>query len=763
MNWRYKALLQTVLSGLPAGHDLNYLFRRYVTKTVPASRSVTALDYSFGAQHLAALRASGSAVVEHALFYEFGAGWDLTIPLSLYSLGVNHQIVTDLWPLLKSSLIARTTALLPMLALDPAPLRLPSPFPASAVKADLGPLLRDLYGIDYRAPFDARTTGLAQDSIDYITSSKVLPFIPVAVVRDIIGECLRILRPGGCISLLMDYRDNFSYFDTSLSVYNFLRYSEQTWNRRYNPSLSYQNRLRHGDYRRLLDDAGFEIVTDEPGYDGPIERAREILRTIPLAEQFRDYDRDDLAAVRGVFVLRKPIAAIGMDTLTRPQGSHSGLSKEGLDDIRCSVVARRLYAMRILFVLVSLPFPANIGQRVRNYTLLRSLRMEGHQVVLVAFGETAELSAARRGLGDLCLDAEVVSPNRCSNDFIGRMQALVSQWPYGAWRLRSELMRQAVAKELCRRDFDLVLCDDVYQMANLPVQSAVPVILNKHTIVHEEVQRFLDHQHNPLVSIYGRVECRRLKRLESQSCRRVARVWTCSERDREILHATSPGGEFSVVPNVIDVDDYRPADTDDGRTVLFVGAMDWLPNRDAVEFFVLRVLPELRCLAPDVSFVVAGREPPLAFRNRFERFPNVTFTGTVPDLRPLIGQAAVCTVPLRIGSGTRIKILEASAMAKAIVSTTIGAEGLCLANGREIILADQPRQIARSIAELLGNPNRRRDLGRAARSRIVASYSIPALREALREGLTFGAEQPIPRPAPSLRGYTGEHLAASKH
>jgi glycosyltransferase involved in cell wall biosynthesis len=121
-----------------------------------------------------------------------------------------------------------------------------------------------------------------------------------------------------------------------------------------------------------------------------------------------------------------------------------------------------------------------------------------------------------------------------------------------------------------------------------------------------------------------------------------------------------------------------------------------------------------------------------------EQVPNVSFTGTVPDLRPLIAQAAVCTVPLRIGSGTRLKILQAGAMAKPVVSTTIGAEGLSLDDGREIVLADEPRMMARAIADLLADPRRRMEIGRAARHHVVAKYSVSALRTALASCLKTG-------------------------
>jgi glycosyltransferase involved in cell wall biosynthesis len=151
-----------------------------------------------------------------------------------------------------------------------------------------------------------------------------------------------------------------------------------------------------------------------------------------------------------------------------------------------------------------------------------------------------------------------------------------------------------------------------------------------------------------------------------------------------------------------------------------------------VEFFALRILPEVRGLLPDVKFVVGGRNPPGWLRRRFAGIAGVEFTGTVPDMRAEIAKATVCVVPLRIGSGTRLKILEAAAMAKPIVSTRLGAEGLDFVDGREIVLADDPKAFAGAVAELLSDASRRRQLGQAARTRVEECYGVPALRAAVR-------------------------------
>jgi glycosyltransferase involved in cell wall biosynthesis len=189
-----------------------------------------------------------------------------------------------------------------------------------------------------------------------------------------------------------------------------------------------------------------------------------------------------------------------------------------------------------------------------------------------------------------------------------------------------------------------------------------------------------------------------------------------------------------VVPNVVDVEQYRPEASGDGATILYTGGMDWFPNRDAVSFFAFQVMPGIRKRFPRVRFVVAGRAPDPSFRLLFKDV-DVSFTGTLPDMRAAFAQAAVCVVPLRIGSGTRLKILEAAAMGKAIVSSRIGAEGLDFVSGSEILLADTAREFEGAVSKLFADAACRSSLGRSARRRVESLYSHLAMRVAIRSVL----------------------------
>jgi glycosyltransferase involved in cell wall biosynthesis len=368
---------------------------------------------------------------------------------------------------------------------------------------------------------------------------------------------------------------------------------------------------------------------------------------------------------------------------------------------------------------------------MRDFTILSVLASQGHDVSVVSFAEPHEMQRPLDELRSFCRTVELVPMPGGGARYLGRLRGLISAQPYGALRYRSSLMSAAIERLHRDEKFDVIILDDVYSIGNLPESVHASTLLDKQDLTFEVIDRYLQYERNPLKRIYGRLESRKVRRLEVTASAACTRVTPCSERDGDLIRRISPNARVSVVPNVIQIDSYKPTLTDDGATVLYVGAMDWFPNRDAVEFFATSILPHLRKLVPNVQFVAAGRNVPDAFRAQFAGVPNMRFTGEVPDMTAEIARAAVCVVPLRIGSGTRIKILEAAAMGKAVVSTSIGAEGLDLADGKEILIADEPEAFARSVAALVEAPSARQAMGVAARKFVEQHHSFAALGRAL--------------------------------
>ena len=312
MNWVVKAALQKGLSALPASESANYLFQRHVTRTLPIGDAGVRRKFERARAHVTRLRENGlRRPLAETVFYEFGAGWDLAIPLAYAALGVDRQILVDIRPNVRLELVNATLASLARRR--------------AQLEDETGEELRDLgrpdvasvdelahrFGIAYSAPRDARATGLAAGSVDAVTSTNTLEHVPEEEIGPILRECRRLLRPDGLMSFRIDMQDHASYSDPRVSPYAFLRFSDRTWDL-VTSALSYQNRLRLPDYRRLFADAGLEVVAEE--VTRPTEEHRAALARVRLAPRFQVYPREDVAA-RALEVVLRPRLPDGAEEL----------------------------------------------------------------------------------------------------------------------------------------------------------------------------------------------------------------------------------------------------------------------------------------------------------------------------------------------------------------------------------------------------------------------------------------------------------------
>jgi SAM-dependent methyltransferase len=303
MRWLAKAALQRGLGALPQGERLNYVFQRHVLRSLPAGEAPLRRKFSRALQHLRAYREHGPDVAPaEACFYEFGAGWDLAIPLAYAMLGVGRQVLVDIRPSARLELVNDSLASFE---------RLRDTLEAEA-KRELRPLggpiralaeLEPRFGITYLAPCDARATGLPKASIEFVSSTDTCEHIPEPDLAAILRECRRLLRPGGAFSCRIDLQDHYSYFDPSLSRYNFLRFSDRAWGL-VNSPLHHQNRLRSPDYLRLVREAGLELAVERPS--GPSDDGLAELRALPLAPRFRGYTPEELGVTVLSFVALRP-------------------------------------------------------------------------------------------------------------------------------------------------------------------------------------------------------------------------------------------------------------------------------------------------------------------------------------------------------------------------------------------------------------------------------------------------------------------------
>jgi len=301
MRWLAKAGVQRTLGVLPQGERLNYVFQRHVLRSFPVGDAGLRQKFTRALNHLAVYEEHGPGVpAADATFFEFGAGWDLAIPVAFALLGVGHQIVIDIRPSARPELVSDTIATFERLRpeLEEAAGR---PLRELGGGIESTDELEPRFGIGYLAPCDARGTGLPDGSVEFVSSTDTCEHIPPADLAAIFAECRRLLSPGGAFSCRIDLQDHYAYFDPSLSRYNFLRFSDRTW-ALVNSPLHHQNRLRAPEYLRLVREAGFELVVENPS--GPSEQGLSELKGLPLAEPFRDYSLGELGVTILSFVAR---------------------------------------------------------------------------------------------------------------------------------------------------------------------------------------------------------------------------------------------------------------------------------------------------------------------------------------------------------------------------------------------------------------------------------------------------------------------------
>jgi glycosyltransferase involved in cell wall biosynthesis len=251
-------------------------------------------------------------------------------------------------------------------------------------------------------------------------------------------------------------------------------------------------------------------------------------------------------------------------------------------------------------------------------------------------------------------------------------------------------------------------------------------ILDEHNVEHRLLERIWRHERDPLRRIYAYVQARKFRRDELAACRHVDAVLTTSLDDRDLLTPDVDGTPVRVVPNGVDTDFFRPGGgQEDPVGLLFTGAMNYAPNADAVLHFCTEILPTIHASIPETSLAVVGRNPP----DRIQSLgtDRIAITGTVRDVRPWMARAAVFVVPLRVGGGTRLKILEALACGRAVVSTSLGCEGLDVTNGDDILVADTPTAFADAVVRCLRDPELRRRLGGRGRALVERRYRWDAI------------------------------------
>ncbi len=409
--------------------------------------------------------------------------------------------------------------------------------------------------------------------------------------------------------------------------------------------------------------------------------------------------------------------------------------------------------MRILWLKSDLLLPLDKGGKLRTWHLLRHLATR-HEITYLAFADPDTPPADIEGMHQVAAHVVTVPrtdpPKGTLRFYLDAALHVLDPLPYAAGKYRSRKLAGRLEALLATGQFDLVVCDFLIQAVNLPRRLSCPAMIFMHNVESEIWRRHAETAPGIVGRLLYRRQYSRMLRYEARTLRRFDGVLAVSDADRDTLARLYPGavrGAVHVVPTGVDTDFFSPGASDpDSRTLVFTGSMDWLPNEDAMAFFCREVLPLIRAEEPNVKLSIVGRAPTPAVK-RLAEDAGVHVTGRVDDVRPYMKDAAVYIVPLRIGGGTRLKIFEAMAMGKAVVSTTVGAEGLPVTSGEHVLLADEPRGFCRAVVRLLRDVDRRRQLERAARTLVVERYDWSAVAGELETALERVA----------LRQAQGEH------
>jgi sugar transferase (PEP-CTERM/EpsH1 system associated) len=397
--------------------------------------------------------------------------------------------------------------------------------------------------------------------------------------------------------------------------------------------------------------------------------------------------------------------------------------------------------MRLLWLKSDLLLPLDKGGKLRTWNLMRHLARR-HEITYLAFAEPNHTQGVIDAMHQVAARVETiprVDPPKGSWRFYQDAALhLADSLPYAVGKYRSRAYRHRVDALLARDAFDLLVCDFLVPAVNLPRRLPCPAVIFTHNVESEIWRRHADTEASVLKRLLYRTQHRRMLRFERRTLERFDGVLAVSDADRDTFEHLYPGSlrkPAHVVPTGVDTEFFAPKPSAAAsRRLVFTGSMDWLPNEDAMVFFVREVLSLIRAEEPDVTLSIVGRAPTPAVR-KLAREPGVHVTGAVDDVRPYVDEAAVYVVPLRIGGGTRLKIFEAMAMGKAVVSTTVGAEGLPVVDGTHVMLADDPRSFARETVALIRDLDRRRQLERAARALVVSKYDWSAVAGELEQAL----------------------------
>ena len=392
--------------------------------------------------------------------------------------------------------------------------------------------------------------------------------------------------------------------------------------------------------------------------------------------------------------------------------------------------------MRILFLTNLLPYPLDNGGKIKTFSTLKALSIMGNSVDLLCFSENSENDSGNvQKLKNICNDVQFIEHKLTTKSNIKYMMAvafksLFSKYPFGIYKYESKQMRDVIAKKIKENDYDIIYFDhlQMYKYFNSFDRKNVKFVLDQHNPESEIVYRTYQNSNNFLKKIFLNIEYNKIRKFEKKALSDVDKIYALSENDVESMkHLNVNLKNFSVIPiGVIDNGIInKKEDKNKKLTLMFIGTLTWNPNNQGILWFVRNVIPKLNESGIEYDLYIVGKNPSDELKELCESYNNIFVTGYVNDVDEMYVKSDVMVVPLFVGSGQRVKIIESFSKGIPVISTSIGAEGLDCITDYNVVIADTDIEFVDSLRKM-SDETFRKKIASNARKTFEEKYSLEA-------------------------------------
>jgi sugar transferase (PEP-CTERM/EpsH1 system associated) len=383
--------------------------------------------------------------------------------------------------------------------------------------------------------------------------------------------------------------------------------------------------------------------------------------------------------------------------------------------------------LKVLFFSQRFPYPMDTGGKIRTGKLLEKLK-DVFDITLISNVESPKDDTYLDRMPALCSSFHGVpwkeAKKYSARFYLRLLAAMFSRYPFTVINDYSKDLETKIRNVANEQDYDLLVCDFLQPSLNLRSITNYPSLLFQHNVESMIARRHYESAKEPVSRLFWWLQWQKMRRYERKACEKFNGIVAVSEHDKNVLEQEFGARNVFTIPTGVDTDFFSPKEGNfEWNSLVFTGSMDWLPNEDAILFFAREILGKIKAQAPAIKLTVVGRNPSRYLVNELKQYPEIKVVGWVEDVRPYISRHALYIIPLRIGGGTRIKVYEAMAMGKAVVSTAIGVEGLPVTSGVNVIIADDPESFAQEVIRLLRDPEMRNRIEREARKFVETNAS----------------------------------------